>query len=38
MHYNEAGKMEIDLFLCAGCSACLDVVCPTDAFVKIEEK
>lgn len=38
MHYNDAGKMEIDLFLCAGCSACLDVVCPTDAFVKIEEK
>ncbi|MDD3343030.1 MAG: thiamine pyrophosphate-dependent enzyme [Sulfurospirillaceae bacterium] len=38
MHYNDAGKMEIDPFLCAGCSSCLDVVCPTDAFVKKEEK
>ncbi|MDD2382611.1 MAG: thiamine pyrophosphate-dependent enzyme [Sulfurospirillaceae bacterium] len=34
MHYNDAGKMEIDPFLCAGCSSCLDVVCPTDAFIK----
>ena len=38
MHYNDAGKMEIDPFLCAGCGSCLDVVCPTDAFVKKEEK
>jgi len=38
MHYNEAGKMEIDAFLCAECSSCLEVVCPTDAFVKKEEK
>lgn len=38
MHYNEEGKVEIDPFLCVGCSACLDVVCPTDAFMKREEK
>ena len=38
MHYNDEGKMEIDPFLCAGCSACLDVVCPTDAFIEKEEK
>lgn len=38
MHYNEAGKIEIDPFLCAGCSACLEVVCPTDSFIKREEK
>lgn len=37
MHYNDAGKMQIDPFLCAGCGSCLDVVCPTDAFVKKEE-
>ena len=37
MHYNEEGKMEIDPFLCAECNACLDVICPTDAFVKKEE-
>lgn len=37
MHYNDAGKMEIDPFLCAGCGSCLDVICPTDAFVKKEE-
>ncbi|MDD3324284.1 MAG: thiamine pyrophosphate-dependent enzyme [Sulfurospirillaceae bacterium] len=34
MHYNDEGKMEIDPFLCAGCSACLDVICPTDAFIR----
>jgi len=33
MSYNEKGKIEIDPFLCAGCGGCLDVVCPTDAFV-----
>ena len=33
MAYNENGKIEIDPFLCAGCAGCLDVVCPTDAFV-----
>jgi indolepyruvate ferredoxin oxidoreductase alpha subunit len=32
MAYNADGKIEIDPFLCAGCAACLDVVCPTDAF------
>lgn len=34
MAYNEDGKIEIDPFLCIGCGACLDVVCPTDAFVQ----
>lgn len=34
MAYNEDGKVEIDPFLCIGCGACLDVVCPTDAFVQ----
>jgi len=33
MAYNEDGKIEIDPFLCAGCAGCLDVVCPTDAFI-----
>ena len=33
MAYNENGKIEIDPFLCAGCAGCLDVVCPTDAFI-----
>ncbi len=33
MAYNENGKIEIDPFLCAGCGGCLEVVCPTDAFV-----
>ncbi len=33
MAYNEKGKIEIDPFLCAGCAGCLDVVCPTGAFV-----
>jgi indolepyruvate ferredoxin oxidoreductase alpha subunit len=33
MAYNEKGKIEIDPFLCAGCAGCLDVVCPTDAFI-----
>jgi indolepyruvate ferredoxin oxidoreductase alpha subunit len=33
MAYNENGKIEIDPFLCAGCAGCLNVVCPTDAFV-----
>lgn len=30
--YNENNKVEIDPFLCIGCSACLDGLCPTDAF------
>ncbi|MDR2791061.1 MAG: indolepyruvate oxidoreductase [Campylobacteraceae bacterium] len=30
--YNEAGKVEIDPFLCIGCTACIDGLCPTDAF------
>ena len=34
MAYNEKGKIEIDPFLCAGCAGCLDVVCPTDAFIR----
>ena len=38
MHYNEEGVMEIDPFLCAGCTACLDIVCPTDAFIKVEKE
>lgn len=33
MAYNTNGKVQIDPFLCAGCGACLDVVCPTDAFI-----
>lgn len=33
MSYNEKGKIEIDPFLCAGCAGCLEVVCPTDAFI-----
>jgi len=37
MSYNENGKIEIDPLLCAGCGACLDVICPTDAFI-IDEK
>jgi len=37
MHYNEDHKIEIDPFLCIGCAACLDDVCPTDAFVKVEK-
>ncbi|NLC28098.1 MAG: indolepyruvate oxidoreductase [Campylobacteraceae bacterium] len=34
MSYGEDGKMSIDQFLCVGCSSCLDVICPTDAFVE----
>jgi indolepyruvate ferredoxin oxidoreductase alpha subunit len=34
MAYNDDGVIEIDPFLCAGCGGCLDVVCPTDAFVQ----
>lgn len=34
MAYNDDGKVEIDPFLCIGCGACLNVVCPTDAFVQ----
>ena len=37
MAYNEDGKIEIDPFLCAGCGGCLDVVCPTDAFIQDED-
>ena len=37
MSYNADGVVEIDPFLCIGCGACLDVVCPTDAFVLDEE-
>lgn len=37
MAYNDDGKVEIDPFLCIGCGACLNVVCPTDAFVLDEE-
>ena len=38
MSYNENGKIEIDPFLCAGCGGCLEVVCPTDAFVLDESR
>lgn len=34
MAYNDDGVIEIDPFLCAGCGGCLDVVCPTDAFIQ----
>lgn len=34
MSYNENGKINIDPFLCIGCSACLQNVCPTDAFIE----
>ena len=34
MAYNDDGVIEIDPFLCAGCGGCLDIVCPTDAFVE----
>jgi len=34
MSYNDDGKVEIDPFLCIGCGACLDIVCPTDAFIQ----
>ena len=37
MHYNENNKIEIDPFLCIGCAACLDAVCPTDAFKRRED-
>ena len=37
MAYNDDGVVEIDPFLCIGCGACLNVVCPTDAFVLDEE-
>jgi indolepyruvate ferredoxin oxidoreductase alpha subunit len=36
MSYNENGKITIDPFLCIGCSACLDNVCPTDAFIEFK--
>ncbi len=38
MSYNEKDKIEIDPFLCVGCGACLNVVCPTDAFVLDEKR
>ncbi len=38
MAYNADGKIEIDPFLCAGCAGCLDVVCPTDAFIVDETR
>lgn len=37
MAYNANGKVEIDSFLCIGCGSCLDALCPTDAFVKIDK-
>ncbi|MEJ2499514.1 MAG: indolepyruvate oxidoreductase, partial [Sulfurovaceae bacterium] len=37
MAYNANGKVEIDPFLCIGCGSCLDALCPTDAFVKIDK-
>ena len=38
MHYNDDHKIEIDPFLCIGCAACIDDICPTDAFQKVEDK
>ncbi len=38
MAYNEKGKIEIDPFLCAGCAGCLEIVCPTDAFIVDESR
>ena len=38
MSYNDDQKIEIDPFLCMGCSACLDTLCPTDAFQKREKE
>ena len=35
---NENHKIEIDPFLCVGCSACIDDLCPTGAFEKVEER
>jgi indolepyruvate ferredoxin oxidoreductase alpha subunit len=37
MHYNDDHKIEIDPFLCIGCAACIDDICPTDAFQKVGE-
>ncbi len=33
----EDGKVQIDPNFCVGCGACLNVVCPTDAFVGAEQ-
>ncbi|MDR1007381.1 MAG: indolepyruvate oxidoreductase [Campylobacteraceae bacterium] len=30
--YNENGKVEVDSFLCVGCAACINGLCPTNAF------
>ncbi|MDR3346755.1 MAG: indolepyruvate oxidoreductase [Campylobacteraceae bacterium] len=30
--YNENGKVQVDGFLCIGCAACIDGLCPTNAF------
>lgn len=32
MSYNENHKVEVDPFLCTGCSACIEGLCPTNAF------
>lgn len=38
MSCNEKGKIEIDPFLCIGCGSCLDSLCPTDAFIKVNNR
>ncbi|WP_320033938.1 thiamine pyrophosphate-dependent enzyme [Halarcobacter sp.] len=38
MSYNDEGKVEIDPFLCIGCGSCLNIVCPTEAFVLDEKR
>jgi len=38
MHYNEKNKIEIDPLLCIGCGSCISGVCPTNAFIKKEQK
>jgi indolepyruvate ferredoxin oxidoreductase alpha subunit len=34
--YNENNKVDIDPFLCVGCSACIDGLCPTNAFEEVK--
>lgn len=36
MYYNDKNKVQIDPFLCIGCTACVDELCPTDAFEEVE--
>lgn len=34
--YNDNNKIDIDPFLCMGCSSCIDGLCPTNAFIQRE--